>query len=142
MLLGIFSSIIGTAALNNNLGGMCIENIQGEQVTKIDELANKIIMHCLEESGQVMGLVSEEIEEQEKMNPEGRYFVYFDPLDGSSNIKHALSVGFMFGIAKRDLHWDEDYHLRPGQGFIAAGMFNIPSGIFTYSLKDSGTWRF
>ncbi len=72
----------------------------------------------------------------------GRYFVYFDPLDGSSNVSHGLPVGFLFGIAKRNLNGPEDGHLRRGRDYIAAGMFVIPTGTFTLSLKDSGTWRF
>ena len=76
------------------------------------------------------------------MNRDGRYFVYFDPLDGSSNVSHVLPVGFMFGVAKRNLNGDEDNHLRAGRDYIAAGMFVIPTGTFTLALKDAGTWRF
>ena len=76
------------------------------------------------------------------LNPDGRYFVYFDPLDGSSNIPHGLPVGFMFGIAKRNLDGPEDGHLRAGKDYIAAGMFVIPTGTFTLGLRNAGTWRF
>jgi len=63
-------------------------------------------------------------------------------MDGSSNIPHGLPVGFLFGIAKRNLEGPEDGHLRAGKDFIAAGMFVIPTGTFTLGLKDAGTWRF
>ncbi|OGL47713.1 MAG: hypothetical protein A2W05_05870, partial [Candidatus Schekmanbacteria bacterium RBG_16_38_10] len=87
-------------------------------------------------------VISEESEEIVSMCPDGRYFVYFDPLDGSSNVSHVLPVGFMFGVAKRNLKGTEDNHLRAGKDYIAAGMFVIPTGTFTLALKDAGTWRF
>ena len=55
---------------------------------------------------------------------------------------HGLPVGFLFGIAKRNLEGPEDGHLRAGKDFIAAGMFVIPTGTFTIGLKGAGTWRF
>lgn len=36
----------------------------------------------------------------------------------------------------------EDYHLRRGEEFIAAGLFLIPTGMFVLALKESGAWRF
>ena len=77
------------------------------------------------------------------MNVEGgRYFVYYDPMDGSSNVPHNLPVGFLFGIAKRNLDGPEDVHLRAGREYIAAGMFVIPTGTFTIALRNAGCWRF
>ncbi|MCL4135682.1 UNVERIFIED_CONTAM: hypothetical protein GTU68_026571 [Idotea baltica] len=131
-----------SGALEGNLGKKGTTNIQGEKVMKLDDMANDIVMHYLRGSDQVIEATSEEVEDAEKMNEDGRYFIYFDPLDGSSNVKHSLPVGFMFGIAKRNLDGEEDCHLRKGKDFIAAGMFLIPSGIFTFALKDSGTWSF
>jgi fructose-1,6-bisphosphatase I len=91
----------------------------------------------------VIHAVSEEAEEVIEMDTKGgRYFVYFDPLDGSSNVSHGLPVGFLFGVAKRNLDGPEDGHLRAGKDYRAAGMFVIPTGTFTLALLDSGTWRF
>ena len=117
-------------------------NVQGERVMKMDLAANEIIMHYLRESDQVIEATSEELEDPIVFNENGRYFIYIDPLDGSSNIKHNLPVGFLFGISKRNLEGEEDYHLRSGREFIAAGMFLLPSGQFTFALKNSGAWRF
>jgi fructose-1,6-bisphosphatase I len=109
----------------------------------MDQIAHEITIHYLKSSGRVIHAVSEESEPIIPMNVEGgRYFVYFDPLDGSSNVSHGLPVGFLFGIAKRNLEGTEDLHLRSGNEFIAAGMFVIPTGTFTMGLKDAGTWRF
>jgi fructose-1,6-bisphosphatase I len=136
-----------TGALKGNLGLAGSINVQGEAVMKMDDIAHEIVAHYLESSQRVIQVVSEETEDIIDMNRDGgRYFVYFDPLDGSSNVAHGLPVGFMFGIAKRNLdgnmHGPEDFHLRAGREYIAAGMFVIPTGMFTLALRDAGCWRF
>jgi fructose-1,6-bisphosphatase I len=132
-----------TGALKGNLGQAGDVNVQGEDVMRMDQIAEEVTIHYLKASGRVIHAVSEEAKEIIPINPEGgRYFVYFDPLDGSSNVAHGLPVGFLFGIAKRNLTGPEDGHLRAGREYIAAGMFVIPTGTFTLALKDAGTWRF
>ncbi len=132
-----------TGALKGNLGLAGAVNVQGEDVMQMDQIANEITIHYLKASGRVIHAVSEESDEIIPINPEGgRYFVYFDPLDGSSNVSHGLPVGFLFGVARRNLTGPEDGHLRAGKDYIAAGMFVIPTGTFTIGLKDEGTWRF
>ncbi|MCO6430263.1 MAG: hypothetical protein J5J00_05330 [Deltaproteobacteria bacterium] len=129
-------------AIHGNIGESGGINIQGEQVMRLDLMAHQILTHYLSQSRQVLEATSEEVPDEIRFNDEGRYIVYFDPLDGSSNVKHSLPVGFLFGIAKRNLEGPEDFHLRQGREFIAAGMFIIPSGIFTFGIRDAGTWRF
>ena len=132
-----------TGALKGNLGLTGAVNVQGEDVMQMDQIANEITIHYLKTSGRVIHAVSEESDEIIPMNPEGgRYFVYFDPLDGSSNVSHGLPVGFLFGVARRNLTGPEDGRLRAGKDYIAAGMFVIPTGTFTIGLKDAGVWRF
>jgi fructose-1,6-bisphosphatase I len=132
-----------TGALHDNLGLAGDVNVQGEDVMRMDQIAHEIVIHYLRTTGRVIHAVSEEAEEIIPMNVEsGRYFVYFDPLDGSSNVSHGLPVGFLFGMAKRNQEGSEDGHLRAGKDYVAAGMFVIPTGTFTIGLKDAGTWRF
>ncbi len=132
-----------TGALKGNLGLAGDVNIQGEDVMRMDQIAHEIVIHYLKASQRVIHAVSEESDEIIPIDPEGgRYFIYFDPLDGSSNVSHGLPVGFLFGIAKRNLEGPEDNHLRAGKDYIAAGMFVIPTGTFTLGLKEAGTWRF
>ncbi len=132
-----------TGALHGNLGAAGSINVQGENVMQMDRIAEEIVIHYLRSSGRVIHAVSEETPDVIPIDPEdGRYFFYFDPLDGSSNIPHSLPIGFLFGIAKRNLDGPEDGHLRAGEDYIAAGMFVIPSGTFTLALKDAGTWKF
>jgi fructose-1,6-bisphosphatase I len=132
-----------TGALKGNLGLAGAINVQGEEVMQMDQIAHEITIHYLKASGRVIQAISEESDEIIPINPDGgRYFVYFDPLDGSSNVSHGLPVGFLFGVAKRNLTAVEDFHLRAGKDYIAAGMFVIPTGTFTIGLKDAGAWRF
>ena len=136
-----------TGALKDNLGASGSTNVHGEKVLQMDEIAHNIVVHYLNDSERVIQAVSDESEEIITMNKNnGRYFIYFDPLDGSSNVAHGLPVGFMFGIAKRNLDGNiqgpEDFHLRTGNEFIASGMFVIPTGMFTLALRDAGCWRF
>ncbi len=132
-----------TGALKGNLGSAGDVNVQGEDVMRMDQIAQEITLHYLKASGRVIHAVSEESEEIIEINPAGgRYFVYFDPMDGSSNVPHGLPIGFLFGIAKRNLEGPEDGHLRAGKDYIAAGMFVIPTGTFTLGLKNAGTWQF
>lgn len=131
-----------TGALKGYLGRAGWVNIQGEDVMHMDDIAHEIIIHYLKTTGRVIQAVSEESDEVIKLNEDGRYFMYFDPLDGSSNVAHGLPVGFLFGLAKRNLTGDEDFHLRAGREYIAAGMFVIPTGTLTFALRNAGAWRF
>lgn len=132
-----------TGALKENLGLSGGTNVHGESVMQMDEIAHEIVIHYLKSTERVKQVVSEESEEIIDLHKDaGRYFVYFDPLDGSSNVSHGLPVGFMFGIAKKNLEGPEDFHLRSGREYIAAGMFVIPTGMFTLALRDAGCWRF
>jgi len=132
-----------TGALKGYLKFAGTTNVQGENVMRIDSIAHDITIHYLKTTGRVIHAISEESAEIIPINVDaGRYFVYFDPLDGSSNVPHGLPVGFLFGIAKRNLEGPEDYHLRAGTEYIAAGMFVIPTGTFTIAFKEAGTWRF
>lgn len=132
-----------TGALKGNLGCADRVNVQGEEVMQMDDIAHEIIIHYLRTTGRVIRAVSEESKDIIPLDEEGgRYFIYFDPLDGSSNVAHGLPVGFLFGIAKRNLDGPEDFHLRAGKDYIAAGMFVIPTGSLTIAFREAGTWRF
>jgi len=131
-----------TGALKGNIGLAGNTNVHGEAVFRMDQIAQEITIHHLLASHRVIHAISEESETIVNLTPDGRYFVYFDPLDGSSNVPHGLPVGFMFGVARKNLDGPEDNHLRAGRDYIAAGMFVIPTGTFTLALKDAGAWRF
>ncbi|MFA4948598.1 MAG: class 1 fructose-bisphosphatase [Candidatus Krumholzibacteriia bacterium] len=132
-----------TGSLKNMMGEAGVVNCQDENVMKMDDIADSIVLHYLRRSNQVIYAVTEEEPEPIRLNEDGgRYFIYYDPLDGSSNIKHNLPVGFMFAVAKRNLEGPEDGHLRSGAELRAAGIFLIPNGVFTLALADTGVFRF
>ena len=132
-----------TGSLKNLMCEAGVVNVQGENVMKMDDIADSIVLHYLRRSNQVIYAVTEEEPDPVPLNEEGgRYFFYYDPLDGSSNIKHNLPVGFMFAVAKRNLEGPEDGHLRKGIELRAAGIFLIPNGVFTLALADTGVFRF
>jgi fructose-1,6-bisphosphatase I len=132
-----------TGSLKNLMCEAGIVNVQGENVMKMDDIADSIVLHYLRRSNQVIFAVTEEEPDPVVLNEEGgRYFIYYDPLDGSSNIKHNLPVGFMFAVAKRNLEGPEDGHLRKGSELRAAGIFLIPNGVFTLALAEAGVFRF
>jgi fructose-1,6-bisphosphatase I len=132
-----------TGSLKNLMCEAGVVNVQGENVMKMDDIADSIVLHYLSRSNQVIYAVTEEEPDPVPLNEEGgRYFFYYDPLDGSSNIKHNLPVGFMFAVAKRNLEGPEDGHLRKGSELRAAGIFLIPNGVFTLALAETGVFRF
>jgi len=132
-----------TGSLKNMMGEAGVVNCQDENVMKMDDIADSIVLHYLRRSNQVICAVTEEEPEPIRLNEDGgRYFVYYDPLDGSSNIKHNLPVGLMFAVAKKNLEGPEDGHLRSGAELRAAGIFLIPNGVFTLALADTGVFRF
>ncbi|KAI3641039.1 hypothetical protein MIR68_001917 [Amoeboaphelidium protococcarum] len=101
-------------------------NVQGEDVKKLDEVSNSIFINALKSSGKVAVMVSEENENEIIVEGplKGKYCVVFDPLDGSSNIDCAISIGTIFGIYKLqdgDKGDSVKSVLRPGREMVAAG---------------------
>ncbi len=88
------------ASLAGVLGKTGEINIQGEQVEKLDEIGLRRFVEHLTSCGRVVALASEELEETKVLggpDAEG-YIAVFDPIDGSSNIDVAISIGSIFGI--------------------------------------------
>lgn len=72
-------------------------NASGEEQIAMDILANDILVRYM--SNPYIGAYgSEEVEGFEKVNEEGIYSVFFDPLDGSSLFDVNFSVGTIVGI--------------------------------------------
>ncbi len=100
----IIASRVNMAGLADILGLTGETNVQGEQVQKLDELADNVLVQHLSRGGKVCALGSEE-QDQPIYTPDGypsgKYVVMFDPLDGSSNIDVNVSIGTIFGIHER-----------------------------------------
>lgn len=92
------------AGLSDVLGDTGKTNVQGEEVQKLDLIANRVMVRCVEAGGNVCVMASEENEDIipiPEPYPRGKYVLMFDPLDGSSNIDVCMSIGTIFSIHRR-----------------------------------------
>ncbi|SEG30160.1 D-fructose 1,6-bisphosphatase [Thalassococcus halodurans] len=108
--------------LKGNLGLTDSTNVQGEDQKPLDIIANDIFVETCANSPRLAALVSEEIEEVVwlKEPEEGDYLLFFDPLDGSSNLDTNLSVGTIFSIMRVTKDGDRNV-LKKGSDQIVAG---------------------
>ena len=100
----IIASRVSKAGLSGILGRTGVTNVQGEQVQKLDDFANRVIVQTVEAGGHVCVMGSEEVEEPitiPPQYPQGKYVLQFDPLDGSGNIDINASIGTIFSIHRR-----------------------------------------
>jgi fructose-1,6-bisphosphatase I len=115
------------ARLEDVLGSVGNQNVQGETQQKLDVIANEILLRNLGGRHGVAVVASEENDEamvlREQDDGETRYVVMFDPLDGSSNLDVAGGVGTIFSILRKDRRSAkmEDSLLQPGLRQVAAG---------------------
>lgn len=109
------------------LGDADKTNVQGEEVKKLDMVANDVLIKCLQNSGQCCGIASEEEDDfvAFKNRKRAKYVVLFDPLDGSSNIDVIAPVGTIFSVFERVSKVGElctlDDFLQKGEKQVAAG---------------------
>jgi fructose-1,6-bisphosphatase I len=115
------------ARLEDVLGSVGNQNVQGETQQKLDVIANEILLRNLGGRQGVAVVASEENDEavilRDQNDGETRYCVMFDPLDGSSNLDVAGGVGTIFSILRKDRRSSkiEDSLLQPGLRQVAAG---------------------
>ncbi|MFK8265069.1 class 1 fructose-bisphosphatase [Capnocytophaga cynodegmi] len=127
------------------LGDMGEENIQGEVQKKLDVFANEIFIKALTQREVVCGIASEENEffipvETSENSHLSKYVVLIDPLDGSSNADVNVTVGTIFSIYRRITPEGtpvqlEDF-LQPGNQQVAAGY--IVYGLSTMLVYTTG----
>ncbi len=114
---------VSQGALAGVLGSTLSENVQGETQKKLDVISNQIIKDTLCESGYVKAMSSEEEEHVVPCDPDGKYLVSFDPLDGSSNTEINSLIGTIFSIFHAP-QWmepdDPSAFVQPGTQMVAA----------------------
>jgi fructose-1,6-bisphosphatase I len=91
---GAFAGVLGAAET---------ENVQGETQKELDVISDEIFQEIVGGNPNLAALVSEEVDEVNwrKQAPQaGDFVVYYDPLDGSSNLDVNLSVGTIFSIVR------------------------------------------
>ncbi len=96
---------VSKAGLVDVLGKTGEVNIQGEEVQKLDDFANTIIVQKMDHTGYLCAMASEEVDDiieiADKHPQGGRYTLAFDPLDGSSNIDVNVSIGTIFSVHRK-----------------------------------------
>ena len=105
----IISRDVRKAGLVDILGYTGAENVQGEQVRKLDEFADDVIFKALDHTGRLCVIACEERDDIISIPEEfkcGHYDLLYDPLDGSSNIYANVSIGTIFAIHSK---------IRPGE---------------------------
>ena len=131
----IIASRVSKAGLSGILGRTGTTNVQGEQVQKLDEFANQVIVQTVEAGGHVCVMGSEEVEGPitiPSQYPQGKYVLQFDPLDGSGNIDINASIGTIFSIHRRVTE--------PGQGtmkdLLQKGSAIVAAGYVIYGSSN------
>jgi fructose-1,6-bisphosphatase I len=127
----IISREVNRAGLIDILGAAGSKNVHGEEVQKLDEYANAMIIKTMEHGGHLSGMASEEMDEIIRVDPKyprGKYLLLFDPLDGSSNIDVNISVGTIFSILKCSPDCD-----LTEKDFLQAGVEQVCAGYILYS---------
>ena len=140
----IITREVSKAGLVDVLGFTGDINVQGEEVKKLDEFANRVLIHRLSRCGALCAMASEEnadIIEIPDGLPTGDYFVVFDPLDGSSNIDANVSIGTIFSIYRRKSPSDTQLMssdiLQKGSEQVAAGYIIYGSStMMVYTTGD------
>ena len=151
------SQRLGVAGLTGALGAKDEINVQGEIVQKLDEISNDAFLESFAYGEMVSEMVSEEMEEPAAIVGNantGKYVVFVDPLDGSSNIDVDVTIGSIFSIHRRPAGCGEDFkkalHLQ-GKDQVAAGyalygpstmlMYTAGNGVHGFTL-DPGIGDF
>ncbi|KAA0873854.1 class 1 fructose-bisphosphatase [Nitrincola tapanii] len=116
-------------------------NVQGETQKKLDVIANEVMKKVLLDNPLVRGVASEEEDDPVFGNPEGRFLVTYDPLDGSSNIDINVSVGTIFSILEvppgAEPSDSVELFLQPGTQQLAAGyVLYGPSAVLALTTGD------
>lgn len=134
----IITSHIRRAGLSDVLGQVGKTNVQGEEVQKLDEIADRILIKHLASSRQFYAIASEENDTAifPEQGKEGAYVIAMDPLDGSSNIDVNVSVGTIFSIMKRKTGTVNDFYQKASEQVAAGYIIYGSSTMFVYTTGN------
>ena len=134
--------------LTDALGTTGAVNVQGEIVQKLDEISNEAFLESFADGQLVSEMVSEEMAQPERIvgnADKGKYIVFVDPLDGSSNIDVDVTIGSIFSVHRRPAGRGEAFtkSLRlPGREQVAAGYALYGPNTMLIYTAGSGTHGF
>lgn len=114
------SSAVRKAGMTNLFGLAKTQNATGDEVKRLDVLSNELFINMLRSSFTCYKMISEENEDIMVIEADkaGKYFIAFDPLDGSSNIEASVSIGSIFAVYRHDKNSED---LPSGNSIVAAG---------------------
>ena len=114
------SSAVRKAGMTNLFGLAKTTNATGDEVKRLDVLSNELFINMLQSSFTCHKMISEENDEIIALDEDkaGKYFIAFDPLDGSSNIEASVSIGSIFAVYRHDTNATD---LPRGDSIVAAG---------------------
>ncbi len=144
----VIADKIRRARIQDVLGSLDSDNIQGERQQKLDVIANETLLRCLGSRSGVAIVASEEDENptivQRDSQGERPYVVLFDPLDGSSNLDSCGAVGTIFSILRHDRRaiTPEQAILQPGAEQAAAGYILYGSSTVFVLTTGAGVHMF
>ena len=140
------------AGLGPWLGSTGTINVQGEEVQQLDQRANNIFLQVFQDQRMVSAVVSEEMEEPHFIKGAegtGRYAVFIDPLDGSSNVDINGPLGSIFSfhmLSQPGYPPTEDDLKKTGHEQVAAGyvlfgpsvnlVYSAGHGVFQFTLDQ------
>lgn len=132
---------LGRAGLVDVLGNSGEINVQGEVQQKLDQISNDAFLAAFADGQLVSEMVSEEMAQPAVIQgneEKGKYVIFVDPLDGSSNLDVNVTVGSIFSVhrrpeGKKGAQLIEALHMR-GRDQVAAGYALYgPSTILVYT---------
>lgn len=136
---------LSSAGLADVLGASGETNVQGEIQQKLDAISNDIFLDAFA-YGQLVPIVVTEEMDLPKHLPEndarGKYAVFLDPLDGSSNLDVDGGVGSIFSVRRIEgrgpVTSEGDLLARISRDQVAAGYFLYgPSTMLVYTCGSS-----
>lgn len=148
----IISREVNKAGITSILGSQGSVNVHGEDVKRLDLFADQQLIHALDRSLITCMVISEENDGIVRLRSEaGKYIVFLDPLDGSSNIDVNVSIGSIFSIYMRPTRFSaeirEEDALQSGSRQVAAGYvlygsstilaYTTGLGVTTFTLDPS-----
>ncbi|HEV7904138.1 MAG TPA: class 1 fructose-bisphosphatase [Pyrinomonadaceae bacterium] len=128
----MIESQVRRAGLTGILGSFGAVNVQGEVQQKLDVYANEALIHCLSLRESIGIIASEENERAITLrhdSPNAKYAIVFDPLDGSSNIDVAVTIGTTFAIFRRP---DDARAADPLEWVLQTGRQQVAAGYVVY----------
>ncbi len=140
------SRLLSQAGLIDVLGTTGQVNVQGEQQQKLDALANEIFLDSFAFGQLVPTVVTEEMDLPAHLTENelaGKYVVFVDPLDGSSNLDVNGGVGSIFSVRRLSgqgpVTSEAELMGRISREQVVAGYFSYgPATTMVYTVVPGG----